>query len=87
VKDSYFLPCMSGGWYSGRGAIFPVESCVVQIKQKSQLSTRMIYRNAPSLSILEEKEEKQTKNLSYPPNPFPISLVSMLSDRGPKYLL
>lgn len=48
----------------------------------------MFYRNAPSLSILEEKEEKQTnKNLSFPPNPFPISLVSMLSNRGPKYFL
>lgn len=32
VKDS-FPAVQSGGWYSGRGAIFPVESCVVQTKQ------------------------------------------------------
>lgn len=34
TSEGLVFPNMrSGGWYSGRGAIFPIESCIVQIKQ------------------------------------------------------
>lgn len=87
VKDLYFLPCSLVDGTVGRGAIFPVESCVVQIKQKSQLSPECFTGMHLLCQYLKKKRKNKNKNLSFPPNPFPISLVSMLSDRGPKYFL
>lgn len=79
-----------GGWHSGRGAIFPVESGVVQSKQ-TKLSAKpgMVYLQECRFSlILEEKKGKkikwEKKTLSFPLNPCPISLVSIRLDRGPK---
>ena len=85
-SEGLVFPAMrSGRWYNGRGAIFPVESCVMQTKQTQiPAKPRMVYySNAASLSILEGKKEKKTQPSPFPLLP-PIFPVSMLLKRGPK---
>lgn len=84
-RETLLFPAMqSGGRYSGRGALFPVESCTKQTQIPAK--SRMVYLEQCSFSFKTWMKKKNNKELTTVPISSPLpSPVPIILDRRPKF--
>lgn len=85
TREGLVFPALqSGGGYSGRGAVFPVESCTKQTQIPAKPRVVSLEQHSFSFKTRMKKKKKRTHNRPHFLS-FAISPVSMILDRGPKF--